>query len=648
MESQAPALAVQLSAWGGASLHHDWGQLAARTASLLFALGVSLVFVKIIEHATAVGFKFLSGAAAWCAARSRQGSKATRPMAPIAAQRTIPPLSRPQSQEAAATQKPPAGLEEPQYDSDDFWNFDTVVSSQENEGRGNSEVNLPNGAELQSPVSFWDLAEPAVHVHQQAQHLSGADSSMVVDVERNLDIALVSGDEKLADSVVSLGLRFCSPDWVARACSKLRYAGIALNADRTLMLVQGFSQRGHADLAIDLWQISPVEMFHLLYGAVLEACISSGDFESAGRAVTVAKGVPPSCVEGRRAFLSLIRWFARHAQLDRATECFFALKAATGAPPDSTTTRVLLRALARHGSMEQAELMFQELEGGAAVPEATEFAAMVRGFRAAGDWDKAMAYFHAMQDNGISPDVSLYDAILDGCLSRSLPGLLDGILVDMSSKGVTPSNTTLVTLIRLYGQSHDVDAAVNLLNKWQLHHGIEADVKAYSILIRLCIQNQRLELALEAFDKMTASGFRANVHIYERLIQTCMRHGDLERAVSITTFALNGQKTNTPDELSPESAQGQMRDFQQQRPLAHVDIKCIESLLKLLGQRGQVTSLGIPLLNLLQDLGVEVSQKLAESLRRVANEEAAGKIGWHEAWDTRRRERQLWRDFRHA
>lgn len=527
------------------------------------------------------------------------------------------------------------------YDSAEFWDFGAASGFEADQASCDDSACVA----ITPSSSFWGLS-PSPDFPSTSD-TSTASCCIASDVERTLDMALASGDQKLADLAIESALRFCSPPWVVRACTQLQQAGITPSSDRILSVVHTLCSERRIDLVVDLWQGLPTKIASECHGSMLEACTMAGDYQNAARIAKAANWVAPICSEGRHAFLALTRWFARHSDLDQAMICYRAVSSIEKVPTDIITHRVLLRAFARAGNMDQAEQLFHELQSVDMGVNSQVFGAMVRGFRALGDLDKAMKYFRAMQDKGMSPDVSLYDAILDGCLSRNLPGMLEQVLADMGSKGVAPSNATLVTLMRMYGQTRDVDSAVAVFSDWQRRHSFEADAKAYSALISVCLKSERLDLALSAYDQMVAADILPNVRAYEALIGSCMRQGMLDRAASITASAVGGRLSGAPSE-PPDSppAQQRTRSPGEVRPRIHLDVKCIESLLRLLGQRGLARSLGVPLLRMLQAAGVEVAQQLIDSLQEAAaDHESSKRTGLHAEWAARRRERQLWRDF---
>jgi len=310
-------------------------------------------------------------------------------------------------------------------------------------------------------------------------------------------------------------------------------------------------------------------------------------------------------------------------------KCYHSVRrCAGGAGVDFQTYRLLLAASVRNSDMVQAGELYRALIEAGYEPNCAVYSAMIRGFCAGGDLEEAMRVFQEMRLSGIGADASLINALLEGCAKRSMVSLADTVLAEMDASGVLPSNQTLAILLRLYGRSRDLGRSLKVFEDMPKRYGLEINAHAYTSLVSVCLGNGRLDLALEAFQKMKRAGYGATVRTYESLIMGSLRHGDLDNAVGLVDDALGLEKCSR-EALSSRRV--------------NLDPKLVEDVLLLIGRRRQVKRLGVPLLERLQASGLEVcSEEVVESVLRSAELQCDSP---RSPLESRRAERQSWRDF---
>lgn len=508
-----------------------------------------------------------------------------------------------------------------EIEGENFWNFDgdSVPLAHE---KHYEDTTADEHSSLWS-VAFhtsqgWgnlDLSEPHQAVGEGAKDPA---SAAIADASRALETAIASGDLQLIDSALASASRICSPSWLARACSHLRASGISLGAERTVEIAVIFGRERRGDLAVDLWyeQVASclpdlVEVMadrdktvpgEDLYSAALEACARCGDFQSAARAARIVQWRPPSSTSGQAAQLALARWLARQLCIEEALKCYRAVWQACGSP-DQATHRAVLIASVRCADMMLASNLFQQFSANGLMPDSNSFSAMICGYCAAGNMEKAVQYFYMMLRCGNAPTTSLFNAMLDGCAWRNMPTLMERVLADMESAGVQPSSATLSILMKGYGQSYGIDQALALFEDMPRRYGLELDGNAYSTLISLCLQNDCFYTAWNVYERMSSSRCRLGSRTYEALISSCCCHGELNCAVRLVDDALV---------LSAEPVE--------HRPAAPLRLKSevVEQLLQIIGRRQEAQRLGVPLLARLQRAGFIISEHLCEALLRHA------------------------------
>lgn len=473
----------------------------------------------------------------------------------------------------------------------------------------------------------------------------GPEAAVTADANNVLETALASGDERAADAALAAGVRLCNSSWLTKASSQLRAAGIPLMPDRAFDLVRVYGQERRADLAVDLWELhcddlgmDPSDGLESepppaaeLYGAALEACARAGDFETAARAAEMAGWRVPPCRHGQAAFLALARWYARRQDVSQALACYQSVRDATGSA-DLATHRAVLIASVRSADMAKADALFRDLLSSGIDPDGASFSALICGHCSAGNVEKAMDYFRFLREKGIVPTAPLFDAILDGCAWVNMPALMEQVLAEMEAAGVRPSTKTLSILMRLHGLNRDTEQALAVFNELPKKHGLTLDGRAYGTLISVCLKSDTYDLAWSTFERMSRAACMAHSRTYEALISECLRRGCLENAARVVTETL-GLSEKSEEETTVSAPV---------RPRVRLQAKIFEDALRLIGRRRQAALLGLPLLEKLEGAEIEISQPLADAIRRSASAETRLPCS-----ELQRRQEQLqqWRSF---
>eukprot|EP00927_Polykrikos_kofoidii_P037134 TRINITY_DN31306_c0_g1_i1.p1 TRINITY_DN31306_c0_g1~~TRINITY_DN31306_c0_g1_i1.p1 ORF type:complete len:690 (+),score=127.31 TRINITY_DN31306_c0_g1_i1:124-2070(+) len=458
------------------------------------------------------------------------------------------------------------------------------------------------------------------------------DDSEASSVEKSmmdaLNAAIDLRDSDSAHSVLLASASHCGLSWMPKACRLLVAAGMPLNCQRAVELVEHCRSEGRTDVAVDLWLERPcggpdsAAGFEVdeVYDLVLKACVESCDFESAARAArNVGWRAPPS-KDGQQALLVLSRWLVRRNALGPALACYDAARR-SGTTVDVQTHRALLKACASNGDMMRADILFQEFTSAGLPLDVATFSSMIRGHRAAGNSREAMSYFEEMRRRGIQPDASLHDAVFDSRLWHDVPALLERVLADMEAADVKPSNGTLATVLRLYGQSNRIDRALEVFEELPRRHGFQVDSRSYSAMIAACLRNGRVDLALETFDRMVVAGFTGKAKLNTFLVNACAKRGDLNGAVRVVDKACGLQRHAAAPALCETEPAAELEP--QSPSTCRLEPRCIANLLRAIWQRGEVARLGAPLVERLRSAGLDVPPAYAAAVLKEDAEVAA-------------------------
>lgn len=197
----------------------------------------------------------------------------------------------------------------------------------------------------------------------------------------------------------------------------------------------------------------------------------------------------------------------------------------------------LIEACARKGEMDKAAGLFVEMCTAQVEPSLDTYRSMFLGYCVAGKLERAMELFSLMRRKGVSPDATLFNALLEGCRKLGMRGLADAVLRDMEASGIACSNLTVATLVQLYGSCLELDRAFEVVEELTTKYGLKTNAHIYTCLISACAANDRFDRAMEVFEEMKTQGCAADATTIKILVQSCLMHGEVSRAAELLRTA---------------------------------------------------------------------------------------------------------------
>lgn len=252
----------------------------------------------------------------------------------------------------------------------------------------------------------------------------------------------------------------------------------------------------------------------------------------------------------------------------------------------------LVAGFAREGHMEHANAVIRDMTLENVMPDLATYSAVVHGSLSRGDLDRALQMVSQIQRRGIKPDLPLFQSMLDACAQRQMTSLTERVLSDMIASGVSPTNATLASLVRLYCRIGDLAAALHAFETLPAKHEFQVNKQVYTDLIAACVADSDASQAFAIYGKMTTAGHPADATIYKALLTGSLQDGDLDSAARLLDDALCDGSAGL---LARES---------------------VELFLMQAVRRGRGSDLAAPVLQQAQSSGIFVSERLANSVRR--------------------------------
>ncbi|XP_020205052.1 pentatricopeptide repeat-containing protein At4g01570 [Cajanus cajan] len=206
-------------------------------------------------------------------------------------------------------------------------------------------------------------------------------------------------------------------------------------------------------------------------------------------------------------------------------ELFKEMKDAKGlVAPDLCTYNSLIAALCRLGKVDDALVVWEELNGSPHQPDRFTYTNLIQACSKTYRLDDATRVFNHMQSNGFRPETVVYNSLLDGHFKATKVTEACQLFEKMVQEGVKPSSWTYNILIHGLLRNGRAEAAYtmfcDLKKKGQFVDGI-----TYSIVVlQLCREGQ-LEEALQLVEEMESRGFVVDLVTITSLLISIHRHG---------------------------------------------------------------------------------------------------------------------------
>lgn len=330
----------------------------------------------------------------------------------------------------------------------------------------------------------------------------------------------------------------------------------------------------------------------IVLGCMLDALVCNGHVEAAVDLLQQWKStITPNTV----MYSTIIKGFANNRQASRAMDIWKEMSE-LGLALNTVVYNALIDAQARVGAMDEVSKLIACMGPSGCTPDSITYSTIVKGYCVKGDADKAFEVFRDMQASGMAKDSVVYNTIIDGCTRQNRMDLVDSALEDMNRFNIAPSNFTLGILVKMYGRRRQLDNAFQIIEELPKKHGLRINIQVRTSLMSACLNNNDLDRALQVFEDLKRAEGGADSNAYGSLISGFVRRGHFESAIWLVedAYGLGGDGSKRRGLLRGQS----------------LEAEALEQLVRALGQRQLMKTLGVPLLEKLRAARIPLSGKL--------------------------------------
>jgi len=123
---------------------------------------------------------------------------------------------------------------------------------------------------------------------------------------------------------------------------------------------------------------------------------------------------------------------------------------------------------------------------------------------------------------GLLPDEIMFNSLLDGCAQQNRVDQAKELLIKMEKLNIPPSNFTVCILVKLMNKAHRLDEAFEISERLCKKYDFKPNVYVCTNLMQACIAHRDLERALKVLDDMCALGVAPDGRIFTVGIRACL------------------------------------------------------------------------------------------------------------------------------
>jgi len=192
-------------------------------------------------------------------------------------------------------------------------------------------------------------------------------------------------------------------------------------------------------------------------------------------------------------FSALIEAFCRNHQLKEALVTLHIMRTNL-LEPISTTAAPIVEHITRDvDSLDAAWALIDEIHSSESGLGLDALKVIIESSIILGDLQRAVGLYKSLSDYGLNPDVTVFNLLLDGCITAQHRQLGDILLSDMKEAKIQPDGAT------------------------------------YQKMIHLCLTQEVYEDAFYYLEEMKAANFTPPRAVYEALVEKCSMAGDSRR-----------------------------------------------------------------------------------------------------------------------
>jgi pentatricopeptide repeat protein len=313
------------------------------------------------------------------------------------------------------------------------------------------------------------------------------------------------------------------------------------------------------------------DLDEVLLGSVVEACLRVGRADILMPFLKKQRTSKGFGVKGAHTYGSIIRAYGYVHDIEGAWGAWREMRR-HHILPISVTVGCMVEALVTNGDIEAGYELVQELlqsETTAPLVNAIIYGSIVKGFSHKRNFSRVWEVYDEMVRQKLQFSMVTYNTLIDACARSGELNRVPSLLKDIEKQGLKLGIVTYSAILKGYCQSNRLNEAFELLDTMTRTTDLVPDEIMFNTLLDGCARQGLYERGMALFDKMETAGvrpsnftlsvlvkmanrgrklerafdicqdvsskysFRLNAHVFANLVQACINHHDLRRAIGV-------------------------------------------------------------------------------------------------------------------
>jgi len=277
-----------------------------------------------------------------------------------------------------------------------------------------------------------------------------------------------------------------------------------------------------------LWQQNPSSA---TLAATVDAFVANGAVEEALRAVRELSSTGAAPAPG--VYHAIIKDLAVRKRQPEAIAVYGDMRELK-VKPTLATFNALIDVSARTGAVDCAAELFRDMCSVGVMADSLTYTMVIKGYCVQGELMQALQVFSMMRKRRLSPDVLLFNTIIDAAGRKQMTSLGEQVFNDMERSGVKPTASTLATLVKLHGKNNDLDTALSYYEILPAKYNFEVTSQVYAAVVLVCACGGRMSVANELLEKLE----RPDNKTFSAVITGSLKQNDVAGAVRVLSRAV--------------------------------------------------------------------------------------------------------------
>jgi len=351
-------------------------------------------------------------------------------------------------------------------------------------------------------------------------------------------------DEVLFNALVDVSVRLDRADLLMPVVRKQRASNrISVKSPHTYAnIIRAYGYVQDMKGAWDTWNdmtrqhVTPISV---TLGCMVEALVTNGDIEGGYELIQeMLKDEKTAVLVNAVMYGSLVKGFSHMKCFTRMWQVYDEM-IAQKLQFSMVTFNTLIDACARSGELNRIPSLLKDIDAQGLKMGLVTYSAILKGYCQKNLLDEAFELFNNMtKTTDLEPDEIMYNTLLDGCARQGLYVRGMEVFQKMISSGVRPSNYTLSVLVKLCNRGKKLEKAFEICDELSSKYGIRLNVHVLANLVQACIQHHDLPRAMDQLELMVKDRVRPDVRTYSLLLRACIEARKPEEAAGLLRAAM--------------------------------------------------------------------------------------------------------------